>query len=261
VKAAFQNEPLAPFWSDAHIVNEYQWVNVMSISGFFGAALLGAALFASPAMAATLHEADGSFSSDWRAPTPIPEGTTGVAGSGAPDWMGGDRFDIFHFSVMGLGATPIDFDFWLTDLDKSGGYRNGGGAIYYSFVPFSGRYYVDEGGGQVLGSENLLAGYFEVTFNPWQEASATNRGASSFTLNLGEAFRGDLFLALDFTHGRVSYSISASAWTSPSESAATPAPVPLPAAGWLMLAALSALGFVAAGLRKVISRSTRKRPG
>ncbi len=82
------------------------------------AALFGAALMAAPVAASTLSEADvaGGFSNSWTAPTVVAGGTTEVSGSGAADWMGGDRFDIFHFSGMTPGATSVTFDFSLTGL-------------------------------------------------------------------------------------------------------------------------------------------------
>ena len=175
--------------------------------------------------------------------------------------MGGDRLDIFQFSVLVPGATSIVFDFSLTGPYSPGAYENGGGAIYYSYVPFSGNYYVDQGNGKILGSQDLLAGYFDVTYNPWSAANASNRGTSSFTLNLAKEFAGDLFLALDFTYGRVSYNINSLSWATSSngivrmeDSVAVPVeflvavPVPLPATGWLLLAGLVGL---AANRRKL----------
>jgi len=76
-------------------------------------------------------------------------------------------------------------------------------SVSSSYVPFSGAYYVDQGNRKVLGSQDLLGGYFDVTYNPWDAPNASNRGTSSFTLNLAKEFTGDLFRALDFTYGRV----------------------------------------------------------
>jgi hypothetical protein len=118
-------------------------------------------------------------------------------------------------------------------------------------VPFSGAYYVDEGDSNVRDSQDLLAGYFDVTYNPWNAANASNRGTSSFTLNLAEEFAGNLFLALEFTYGRVSYNINSLSWatsgngTDPSSGSV---PVPVPATGWLVLAGLLGL---AANRRKL----------
>jgi len=100
--------------------------------------------------------------------------------------MGGDRLDIFQFSGLAPGTTSIVFDFSLTGPYSTSTYENGGGAIYYSYVPFTGTYYVDQGNGNVLGSHDLLADYFDVTYNPWETANASNRGTSSFTLNFVE---------------------------------------------------------------------------
>lgn len=207
--------------------------------------LLFAALFAATAANSSpiLHEGSANFSNVWTSPTVIATGTSGVSGAGAPEWMGGDRLDIFQFSSLQPGAVSIVFDFSLTGPLSPNAYSNGGGAIYVSFVPFSGAYYVDNGDGKVLGSHNLLAGNFNVIHNPWEAASATNRGTSSFTLNLGEGFGGNLFLALDFTYGQVSYNINSLPWagtggTADTSLVAAPSSVPLPAMVWMMLAAM-----------------------
>jgi hypothetical protein len=231
-------------------------VAAMSVRKLYVAALVCAASITAPAAesALILHEAGGNFSNNWVSPTIVASGTTGVAGTGAPEWMGGDRLDIFQFSGLVPGATSIIFDFSLTGPYNPGAYENGGGAIYYSYVPFSGAYYVDQGDGNVRGSQDLLASYFDVTYNPWNPANASNRGISSFTLNLAKEFAGDLFLALDFTHGRVSYNINSLSWATSGNSTppvedpvAVPAellvaaPVPLPGTGWLLLAGLVGL--------------------
>ncbi|PTR17634.1 MULTISPECIES: VPLPA-CTERM sorting domain-containing protein [unclassified Nitrosospira] len=228
-------------------------VAAMSVRKLYVAVLVCATSITAPAAEAIpiLHEAGGNFSNKWVSPTVVASGTTGVTGTGAPEWMGGDRLDIFKFSGLVPGATSIVFDFSLTGPYSPGAYENGGGAIYYSYAPFSGSYYVDQGDGKVRGSQDLLAGYFDVTYNPWNAANASNRGTSSFTLNLAKEFAGDLFLALDFTYGRVSYNINSPSWatygdTDPSSLAV---PVPLPATGWLLLAGLVGL---AANRRKLI---------
>lgn len=228
-------------------------VAAMSVRKLYVAVLVCAASITAPAAESTpiLYEAGGNFSNNWVSPTVVASGTTGVTGTGAPEWMGGDRLDIFQFSGLVPGATSIVFDFSLTGPYSPGAYENGGGAIFYSYVPFSGAYYVDQGDGKVSGSQDLLAGYFDVTYNPWNAANASNRGTSSFTLNLAKEFAGDLFLALDFTYGRVSYNINSPSWatsgngTAPSSVAV---PVPLPATGWLLLAGLLGL---AANRRKL----------
>lgn len=231
-------------------------VAAMSVRKLYVGGLVCAASIMAPAAesAVILQEAGGNFSNSWVSPTVVASGTTGVTGTGAPEWTGGDRLDIFKFSDIVPGATSIVFDFSLTGPYSPGAYANGGGAIYYSYVPFSGAYYVDQGGGKVLGSQDLLAGYFDVTYNPWDAANATNRGTSSFTLNLPTEFSGNLFLALDFTNGLVSYNINSPSWATsgngnvPVELPETRA-VPLPATGWLLLA-----GFV--GLA-----ANRRKPG
>jgi hypothetical protein len=230
-------------------------VAAMSVRKLYVAVLVCAASITSPAAesALILYEAGSNFSNNWVSPTVIASGTTGVTGTGAPEWMGGDRLDIFQFSGLAPGATSLVFDFSLTGPSNPGAYENGGGAIYYSYVPFSGTYYVDQGNGKVLGSQDLLAGYFDVTYNPWNPANASNRGTSSFTLDLGKEFAGDLFLALDFTYGRVSYNINSPSWAT-SGNGTVPVPpaevvaVPLPATGWLLLAGLVGL---AANRRKL----------
>jgi hypothetical protein len=219
------------------------------------ATLVCAASITAPAAesALILQEAGGNFSNNWVSPTLVASGTTGIAGTGAPEWMGGDRLDIFQFSGLVPGATSIVFDFSLTGPYSASAYENGGGTIYYSYVPFSGAYYVDQGNGKVHGSQDLLAGNFDVTYNPWAVANASNRGTSSFTLNLDKEFAGNLFLALDFTYGRVSYNINSLSWaTSGNGTDPVVLPetgsVPLPTTSWLLLAGLMGL---AANRRKL----------
>jgi hypothetical protein len=228
-------------------------VEAMSVRKLYVAVLVCATLITAPVAesALILHEAGDNFSNNWVSPTVVVSGATGITGSGAPEWMGGDRLDIFQFSGLVPGASSIVFDFSLTGPYSPGAYQNGGGAIYYSYVPFSGTYYVDQGDGTVLGSQDLLAGYFDVTYNPWEAANASNRGTSSFTLDLAQGFTGDLFLALDFTYGRVSYNINSPSWATPGNEPPPElevVPVPLPATGWLLLAGFLGL---AANRRKL----------
>jgi hypothetical protein len=231
-------------------------VAAMSVRRLYVAVLVCAGSITAPAAesALILQEVGGNFSNNWVSPTVVASGTTGITGKGAPEWMGGDRLDIFRFSGLAQGATSIVFDFSLTGPYSPGAYANGGGAIYYSYVPFSGAYYVDQGNGKVLGSQDLLAAYFDVTYNPWEAANASNRGTSSFTLNLAKEFAGDLFLALDFTYGRVSYNINSPSWATYSNgtdprSLPDSVAVSLPATGWLLLAGL--LGLVGVNRRKL----------
>ena len=216
----------------------------MSGRQFLGAMFFGATLLASQAVAATLVEGDGNFSNTWAMATVVASGTTAVSGSGAPQWMGGDRIDVLHFSGLKRGAASVVFDFTLTAPYRSDAYANGGGSIYYSYVPFTGSYYVDQGNGRVLGSHDLLAGEFAVVYNPWDATNPASQGSSSFTLSLRDDFAGELFLAVDTTYGRVSYTIHAPLWAS--DLGATTSPLPLPAAGWMLLAGLSGLCLVAA---------------
>lgn len=213
------------------------------------AVIAAAALTAVPAAATVMQEGSGNFSDSWVSPTAVAGGAASVAGTGAPDWLGGDRIDVFHFTGLAPGAASIVFDFALTGPYDPNAYVNGGGSIYVSYVPFSGAYYVDPGVGRVLGSQDLLAGNFDVTYNPWEAPNASNRGASSFTLDLGEDFAGDLFLALDFTYGRVDYKINLPAGTVSGEDTGAAA-VPLPAAGWLLVAGVAGLAGLAARRRK-----------
>lgn len=227
----------------------------MSVRKLSLAALIGAASITSPAAAYTLDETGGNFSNDWVSPTVVASGTTGVSGSGAPTWTGGDRLDIFQFSGLAQGTTSVAFDFSLTGPYNPNAYANGGGAIYYSYEPFSGAYYVEQADGTVLSSQDLLAGYFDVTYNPWEAPNASNRGTSSFTLNLMEDFAGELFLALDFTHGQVSYNIDSPAWATSGNGGddgddTDPTVVPLPATGWLLLAGLLGIVGLAKSRRK-----------
>jgi hypothetical protein len=216
---------------------------MMSARKLYAAVLFCAASFTAPAAlsGSIMSEAGGNFSSSWVAPTVVATGTTGISGSGAPAWMGGVRHDVFQFAGLTPGASSITFDFSLTESSNPGSYANGGGSIYYSFVPFSGSYYVDQGAGKVLGSQDLLASNFDVTYDPW---NPSKRGTSSFVLNLTNAFAGDLFLALDFTYGRVSYNINLPSWAASDNSTAPPvSSVPLPPTVWLMLTGLLGLAF------------------
>lgn len=217
----------------------------MSVRKLYIAALIGAASFTAPAAAVTMQEGDGNFSNDWLAPTVVASGTTGVSGTGAPEWMSGDRLDIFQFSGLEPGATSVVFDFSLTEPYGRGSYRNGGGSIYYSYEPFTNNYTVDRADGTVLSGQDLLAGVFDVTFDPWD---LSKRGTSSFTLNLLEDFAGELFLALDFTYGQVSYNVNSPAWAnstpgtgSPGGGSAPSVAVPLTATGWLLLGGLAGI--------------------
>lgn len=213
--------------------------------------LFGVALLAGASTAATITEDSGNFSNDWTDPTLITTGTTGVAGTGGAEWSGGDRFDVFHFSGLRPGATSFVFDFALTAPYAPNAYANGGGSIYYSFAPFTGSYYVDQGNGSVLGSQDLLGGVFDVTYNPWNLSNPASQGTSRFTLDLDDSFAGELFLALDFTYGKVTYNITAPAWAAVDLAEGgndldnVPGQVPLPAGVWMLLAGLSGLGVIA----------------
>lgn len=219
----------------------------MSIRKIIVATLFSTASVIAPVAvsAPILLEYGSNFSNDWTAPTVVDSGTSDVSGAGAPEWTGGDRLDIFRFSGLVPGATSIAFNFMLTGPLNTGAYTNGGGAIYFSYQPFSGSYYVDKGDGTVLGSQQLLAGYFEVIYNPWETANALNRGESGFVLNLSDDFTGELYLALDFTHGGVSYNFNTPAWAALSlegtTTGAAASPVPLPAPGWLFLTGILSL--------------------
>ena len=224
-------------------------VAAMSVRKLYVTVLVCAASITAPAAEAVpiLQESGGNFSNNWVSPTVVSSGTTDITGTGAPEWTGGDRLDIFQFSGLVPGATSIVFDFSLTGPSSPGAYENGGGTIYYSYVPFSGAYYVDEGNGKVLGSQDLIAGNFDVTYNPWDLANPANGGTSSFTLNLAKGFAGNLFLALDFTYGKVSYNINSPSWATSSDtvdpiSLPESAAIPEPATVLLLAAGLAAMG-------------------
>lgn len=194
--------------------------------------------------ASTLTEVDGDFSNSWVAPTVVASGTTDVSGAGASGWSNGDQFDVLQFSGLAPGRTSIFIDFTLTGSYRTGNYANGGGSIYYSFVPFTGSYYVTQADGKVLGSKDLLAGAFDVTYDPWKPANPLRQGTSRFTLDLGDEFAGNLFLALNFTYGKTSYNVNALNWPA-SDEGTTVSPVPLPASGLFLLASFLGLGCFA----------------
>lgn len=217
----------------------------MSVRNTQAAALFSAALISAPAAAATLHEGAGNFSNNWTTPTVLASGTKSVTGTGAPDGgRAADRFDVFQFSGLAPGATSVVFDFSLTGPLRPHRYAGGGGSIYYSFLPFSGAYYSNQEDGAISAAHDLFGGNFSATYDPWAIAGS-NRGASSFSLDLGDDFAGDLFLALDFTYGaQISYDIQSPSWDTAS-SDALPSAVPLPASVLMLIAAISGVGFVA----------------
>ena len=221
----------------------------MTIRKSLIAGLVGSAFLAGSASAATLNENDENFSGNWAMPTVVAKGNTDVSGTGAPEWQGGDRYDVFHFSGLS-GATSLVLDFTLLGNYRDGNYQNAGGSIYYSYVPFTGGYYAHKSDGTQLSGQDLLAGTFDATYDPWDRTNPTKQGTSRFELALGGDFAGDLFLALDFTYGKIGYTVSSPGWDNAQIDTLPPSAVPLPAAGLLLFAGFSGLALVAARRRR-----------
>ena len=174
--------------------------------------------------AATLTEADmpgGAFSGAWNAPTEIGAGIDTVAGTGK-----GNAFDNFVFTALPAGRQTLSFAFQAPSAGFDSSY-SAGGQVLYGTEPF--RWGWD---GTYLASG--------VQLGAWQPQQTLD-------LELGDDFTGKLFLALNFTHGDLRYTISA-----PSNAAAAgpgeAAPVPLPAGLLLIGSAVAALGV--AGYRR-----------
>lgn len=169
---------------------------------------------AAPASAVTVKESDmsgGSFSSDFRSPTVLAQGTTGVTGTGA---FG--RNDLFLFNLP-AGAQTLTFSFTVPGLPDWS--YSAGGTILTSTSPFRWAW------------DGARASQFQLY--RWKTSDTV-------TLDLGPAFAGKLYVGLYFTHGRgYSYRVSSNA--------AVPAPsvVPLPATGLLLLTALGGAALAA----------------
>jgi hypothetical protein len=172
---------------------------------------------ASGATAATLNEAalaGGRFGGLWSAPTEVGAGFDTIRGTGEQN-----VYDNFVFTGLPSGAQTLSFRFSAPDgYDHS---YSAGGTILYSDRPFR------------WGWDGTTAGTVQVDYH---------RPAGDYLLGLGDSFSGNLYLALNFTHGsKLAYTISA-------PSNATTSPVPLPAGALLIVSGTAALA--AAGLRR-----------
>ena len=216
----------------------------MAVRTIFGVIFFAISVFADAAPAATLSEDGGNYSDIWAAPTVVASGTTTVTGGNA---LGADRTDVLQFSGLRPGASAITFDFAVAGNYRSGGYANGGGTLYYSFVPFTGGYYITPSSAATAAQERLYNSTFGVTYDPWDAANPASQGTSRFTLALGDSFAGSLFVALDTTYGNVSYAISGLTYPS-SAPPDSPSPMPLSAGGLFMLMGLTGLAVI--GIRR-----------
>src|SRR5918992_1398212 len=164
--------------------------------------------FAAAGGAATLSESNTpgyAFGSRYDSPTEIGSGYETISGTG-----NGNRYDNLVFTGLPSGAQRLTFDFRAPS-----GYKHSysaGASIFYDTKPFDHPW------------DGIRAGQVQIGYyQPHQ----------SFDLDLDENFAGDLFLAMNFTHGRdLSYNISA-----PSNFVA---PVPLPAGIVLIGSAIAA---------------------
>ncbi len=165
------------------------------------------------AQAATITENSGgvgSFSSNVNAPTVIGAGVTQIIGTG-----NANDFDLFRVDGLVSGAQSIGFDFSApTGIGPS---YAAGGVLRYSFSPFAGNAWT---GGSAFASPDVNF------FSP----------ISTATLNLGAAFSGPLYLAMNFTYGsNLNYTVTLPA---------APAAVPLPASGGLLFGVLGVAAFL-----------------
>jgi hypothetical protein len=178
-----------------------------------------AAGMAANASAAVLSETDvpdGAFGPSWNKVTEVGAGITGVTGTGSQN-----VFDNFHFTALPVGAQKIDLRFWAPD--GIGNSYSAGGKVLFSRTPF------------LWGWDGKELGGFQLDL----------KGVTSapLTLLLGDEFKGGLYLALNFTHGKaISYSIDLGT--------TVVAPVPLPAGVLLVGTALGGLGLLRARSRR-----------
>ena len=185
------------------------------------------ALGTGAATAATVTESS-DFGS-WMSPAAVAAAT--VSGQGTA----GD-VDAFRFTLPG-GAQKLTLNFDITpyyDFAAGGNYRSGG-YLVYSFTPFAHEWDDD---GRVR---------FETQYNSWSigQPWEGHSGAltSVATLDLGQSFAGDLWLAMVFTDGgRVNYNLASDAAL---PSVTPPAPVPVPAGVLLLGTALGGVGLAA----------------
>ena len=177
---------------------------------------------ASAGHAVTVTEADvGEFSSDWSAPTVLGPGVTSVIGTGA-----GNQFDILFLSGLATGAQTLSFSFeGPSGADYS---YSAGGSIRYSETPFQ------------WGWDGQNGGDFATTYYDLND---------SLEIMLGDAFGGELYLAMYFTHGTdLAYNFSSN--KPASTPAAEASAVPVPAAGLMLGGALALFGAAAARRRR-----------
>lgn len=157
---------------------------------------LAGLLFAAPTLAATLNEADvpgGAFSPSWSSPTEVGAGFDAISGTGSSG-----VFDNFVFTALPSGAQTLNFAF--SAPAGHGDSYSAGGEVYYSNSAFR------------WGWDGSKAGVVQLS-----HAKPT----SSFNLSLGDNFSGLLYLAMNFTHGNLSYNIAV-----PSNAAISPVPLP-----------------------------------
>lgn len=214
-------------------------MNVMSrADGLFRASAAGVALAlvfvvsaASGARALTASESEmGEFSSSWWAPTVI-SGASTITGTGS-----GNNYDILRLTGLAPGAQTLTLSFAAPEgVDYS---YSAGGAIKWDFSAFDWGWDGNDGG-------SVQVDYYT--------------RSQTVTLALSDAFSGELWLGLYFTHGSsLAYTILATVAgasdTLPGDAPSLPdlgggeklsAPVPLPPALALMGGTLAGLGLFA----------------
>lgn len=183
-----------------------------------GLGLMVAAGLAAGASAAVLSETDvkgGAFGPSWKKLTEVGAGITGITGTGSQN-----VFDNFHFTALPTGAQKIDLRFWAPD--GIGNSYSAGGKVLFSQKKFE------------WGWDGKELGGFQLDLKGGTSAA--------LTLLLGDEFKGELYLALNFTHGKaISYAI---------DLGTSVAPVPLPAGVLLIGTALGGLGLLRARSRR-----------
>lgn len=192
-----------------------------SLSGLRAAFLtFGLGLAASAGHAATLTEADlpsGSFGSSFDRLTQVGAGFDTVAGTGSQN-----AYDNFVFTGLRPGAQTITLTF--TAPAGIGPSYSAGGTVLYKTSAFA------------WGWDGTRLPTFQLD---------QRTPSQTLALTLDERFTGNLYLALNFTHGSdLRYAISAPG----NGLAGTASPVPVPAGLALIATGIAALG--AAGWRR-----------